>query len=208
MRILLDTNVLIAALIARGVCHQLLEHCVRNHELVTSEFILNELREKLVEKFNYSAQVADEVIGLLRSRMEVALATVLDAPVCRDPDDDNVLAAALAGDCAAIVTGDNDLLVLKEFPTDRDHYTQDLPHKRVVITAHRLPLVVAPSPFAPSPIPPVSPIRFVPASCLLLLPPAPASCSFLITHHSLLITAFPAHCPLSFLCSMLFFPLK
>ena len=115
MRILLDTNVLIAALIARGVCHQLLEHCVRNHELVTSEFILNELREKLVEKFNYSAQVADEVIGLLRSRMEVALATVLDAPVCRDPDDDNVLAAALAGDCAAIVTGDNDLLVLKEF---------------------------------------------------------------------------------------------
>ena len=115
MRILLDTNVLIAALIARGVCHQLLEHCVRNHELVTSEFILNELREKLVEKFNYSAQVAEEVIGLLRSRMEVALATVLDAPVCRDPDDDNVLAAALAGDCAAIVTGDNDLLVLKEF---------------------------------------------------------------------------------------------
>jgi len=115
VRILLDTNVLIAALIARGVCHQLLEHCVRNHELVTSEFILNELREKLVEKFNYSAQVAEEVIGLLRSRMEVALATVLDAPVCRDPDDDNVLAAALAGDCAAIVTGDNDLLVLKEF---------------------------------------------------------------------------------------------
>ena len=115
MRILLDTNVLIAALIARGVCHQLLEHCVRNHELVTSEFILNELREKLVEKFNYSAQVADEVIELLRSRMEVAPATVLDAPVCRDPDDDNVLAAALAGDCAAIVTGDNDLLVLKEF---------------------------------------------------------------------------------------------
>jgi putative PIN family toxin of toxin-antitoxin system len=114
VRILLDTNVLIAALIARGVCHQLLEHCVRNHELVTSEFILNEVREKLVEKFNYSVQVADEVIGLLRSK-DVAPATVLDAPVRRDPDDDNVLAAALAGDCAAIVTGDNDLLVLKEF---------------------------------------------------------------------------------------------
>jgi len=64
VRILLDTNVLIAALIARGVCHQLLEHCVRNHELVTSEFILNEVREKLVEKFNYSAQVVGRWTGL------------------------------------------------------------------------------------------------------------------------------------------------
>jgi predicted nucleic acid-binding protein len=39
----------------------------------------------------------------------------LDEPVSRDPDDDNVLAAANAGRCEAIVTGDKDLLVLGEF---------------------------------------------------------------------------------------------
>ena len=40
---------------------------------------------------------------------------VLEAPTCRDPDDDVVLATALAGECAAIVTGDQDLLVLDPF---------------------------------------------------------------------------------------------
>ena len=115
MRIVLDTNVLIAAFIARGVCHQLLEHCVSHHELVTSEFILAELREKLVDKFNYTAEVTDDVIALLRSRMEVVVPEALDAPVCKDPDDDNILATAVSGNGQCIITGDKDLLVLKRF---------------------------------------------------------------------------------------------
>ena len=59
MKIVLDTNVLIAALIARGVCHELLEHCVLRHTLFTSEFILNETHEKLTEKFGCPADLAD-----------------------------------------------------------------------------------------------------------------------------------------------------
>ena len=58
MKIALDTNVLIAAFIARGVCNDLLEHCVRRHELVTSEFILNEFREKLTGKFKFTHEEA------------------------------------------------------------------------------------------------------------------------------------------------------
>ena len=53
MKILLDTNVLIAALISNGVCHELLEHCVLRHVLFTSEFILEETQQKLIEKFGY-----------------------------------------------------------------------------------------------------------------------------------------------------------
>lgn len=113
MRILLDTNVLIAALIARGVCHELLEHCARRHKLVTSDFILDEVRNKLIQKFKYTSEVADEAVRLLRSRMEVVSPASLDAPVCRDADDDNILAAAEAGNCEFIITGDKDLLVLK-----------------------------------------------------------------------------------------------
>ncbi|HEX8847642.1 MAG TPA: putative toxin-antitoxin system toxin component, PIN family [Pyrinomonadaceae bacterium] len=129
MRIVLDTNVLIAAFIARGVCHQLLEHCIRNHDLVTSQFILDEVREKLVEKFKYSSETVDEVVRLLRSQMEVVTPTSLDAPVCRDTDDDNVLATAATGNCACLLTGDKDLLVLKRFqdidilsPSDFEEY--------------------------------------------------------------------------------------
>ena len=115
MKIIFDTNVLIAALIARGVCHELLEHCVVRHELFTSEFILSETQEKLIEKFGYTAELAAEAVSVLRSRMKVVTPSRLESQVCRDPDDDNILAAALSGNCDCIITGDKDLLVLKAY---------------------------------------------------------------------------------------------
>jgi putative PIN family toxin of toxin-antitoxin system len=115
VRTLPDTNVLIASLISRGFCHELLEHCFLNHTLVTSEFILDELKEKLVEKFKYSTETAEEAVALFRSRMQIATPAALSSPVSRDPDDDNILATAIAGSCDCIITGDKDLLVLKEF---------------------------------------------------------------------------------------------
>lgn len=112
MNIVLDTNVLIAALIARGVCHDLLEHCVLRHTLHTSDFILSETREKLIEKFGYSPDLASEAVGLLRSRMNLVAPPMLERQVCRDPDDDNILAAAVSAKCDCVITGDKDLLVL------------------------------------------------------------------------------------------------
>ena len=115
MKLVLDTNVLIAALITRGVCADLLEHCVLSHAIVTSEFILDELRNHLAGKFKYTDQDADEAIVLLRSQMEIVTVESLDRQVCRDPDDDQILGTALAGQAACIVTGDKDLLVLRQF---------------------------------------------------------------------------------------------
>ena len=51
MRLLLDTNVLVAALVARGTCHELLEHGVREHVVVSSQSLLDELGEVLERKF-------------------------------------------------------------------------------------------------------------------------------------------------------------
>jgi uncharacterized protein len=47
MNVVLDTNVLIAAFIVKGFCHALVEQCFRVHSVVTSEFILNELKRKV-----------------------------------------------------------------------------------------------------------------------------------------------------------------
>jgi predicted nucleic acid-binding protein len=47
VNLVLDTNVLVAALLARGVCGDLLEHCVRSHTVVSSSVLLDELREVL-----------------------------------------------------------------------------------------------------------------------------------------------------------------
>jgi len=60
VKIVLDTNVLIAALIARGLSHQLLEHSALRHTLFTSDFILEETQEKLIEKFGYSSELKCE----------------------------------------------------------------------------------------------------------------------------------------------------
>lgn len=115
MRVLLDTNVLIAAFIARGTCSELLEYGVRNHARILSTSLLLEFEGKLTSKFGFTHKVAQDAVALLRGRMIVVEAASLDQPVCRDPDDDVVLATAVAGECDYIVTGDKDLLVLERF---------------------------------------------------------------------------------------------
>jgi putative PIN family toxin of toxin-antitoxin system len=111
MRILLDTNVLIAAFVAHGSCSELLEHCATNHHVFISPFIVSELQRTLVRKFHFTAREAAGVARLLESRFEM-ISPAAVRRVCRDPDDDPIIAAALAGSCDCIVTGDKDLLDL------------------------------------------------------------------------------------------------
>ena len=113
MRLVLDTNVLIAGFISHGVCSELLEHCVLCHKVVLSEFILDELTEKSTDKFRFTAREADAVLQLVKSRSELVSPSPLPSTICRDTDDDEVIAAAMAGRCASIITGDKDLLDLE-----------------------------------------------------------------------------------------------
>ncbi len=115
MRLLLDTNVLVAALVARGTCHELLEHCVREHVVVSSQSLLDELGEVLERKFRQRAADVQSARRLFAETLTLVEPAALDVPICRDRDDDVVLATALAGACDAIVTGDQDLLVLDPF---------------------------------------------------------------------------------------------
>lgn len=115
MRVLLDTNVLLAAYLTRGVCHELLEHCKRTHQIVTWDRLLREFEAKLVRKVKVPAEKAAAAVALVRAEAEVVSPAPLETAVSRDPDDDWVLAAASAGRCDCIVTGDKDLLVLDAF---------------------------------------------------------------------------------------------
>jgi uncharacterized protein len=115
VRVVLDTNVLIAAFVARGHCHELLEYTARAHHLVTSEVILAELRDKLAGKLGASVETVQRTLELLRSRMTVVDISPLPVPVCRDPDDDQILATAIAAGADCLVTGNADLLVLDRY---------------------------------------------------------------------------------------------
>jgi uncharacterized protein len=115
MRVLLDTNVLIAAFIARGTCSELFEHCAITHTLVSSAPLLEEFAAVLRRKFAANAAEARSALSLLQSRTELVVPEDLPHRVCRDADDDVVLATALAGRCDVVVSGDLDLLVLSDF---------------------------------------------------------------------------------------------
>ncbi len=115
MRIVLDTNILIAAFISHGACADLFEHCVRYYEIVASEFIFTEFSKKLTTRFKIPTREATEAVQLLRSRIAVVAPLNLGRRVCRDPKDDPILGTAIRGECQCIITGDKDLLTLKKY---------------------------------------------------------------------------------------------
>ena len=114
MRIALDSSVLIAAHISRaGVCAELLEDVLLHHELVISRFILEELKRKLVEKFNFPRRDADQVGAFLRRVSIVVEPADLPPDLCRDPTDLPVLGTAVPGECALLISVDRDLLDMR-----------------------------------------------------------------------------------------------
>ena len=115
MRLVLDTNVLVAAHISNGVCAGLYERVLNSETLITSAPILLEFEEKLLSKAKLPAWEAAEVRQKVAESAIVCEAAELSASVCRDPDDDMILGTARAGKADLIVTGDNDLLVLGSF---------------------------------------------------------------------------------------------
>jgi putative PIN family toxin of toxin-antitoxin system len=117
LKAVFDTNVLVAAFATEGLCSKLLHRVNRkNFELFISPFILQEFTEALKKKFSLSPREIKEALGLL---MEVAESIdpkyygIEVSNVCRDKDDNQVLACAIACKAEYIVSGDKDLLALK-----------------------------------------------------------------------------------------------
>jgi putative PIN family toxin of toxin-antitoxin system len=111
----LDTNVLFAAYLARGTCAMLYEQALGAATLVSSDAILAEFEEKLVQKAKLPMRDAAQVRREAASNALIVQPEALPAPVCRDADDDVILATASAGKADLIVTGDQDLLVLGSY---------------------------------------------------------------------------------------------
>jgi putative PIN family toxin of toxin-antitoxin system len=115
VRIVFDTNVLFSAFTTHGICSGLYEESLDRAEMVVSPGILDELAQKLVTKARLTPAEAREVIQAIRNDALVIDPAPLPELACRDADDDLILAKALAAAADAIATGDQDLLVLREF---------------------------------------------------------------------------------------------
>ena len=116
MRLVLDSSVLIAAAISRaGVCAELLEDVLTHHEMIASAFIVNEVTEKLHDKFKFTAADCNELRRFLNATATMVQPTKLDPRSCRDPENIPVLGTAVAGAADFLVSGDKDLLDLGNF---------------------------------------------------------------------------------------------
>lgn len=114
-RILLDTSVLISAIVFGGAPRSVLELGLRGQlRLVTSPYLLAELERVLVNRFRFSSDAAREV-GTELEGVSLVVEPAEMPRISRDRADDEVLAAAHAGKAEWIVTGDDDLLALTSY---------------------------------------------------------------------------------------------
>ena len=110
MRIMLDTNVLISLLLFPNQrMNAMMEHIFKEHELVLSSFVVDELKDVVRRKFPAKVKVVDKL--LLKMSYELVYTpeeideTLFDI---NDPNDYAVLYTAIIEDVDVLITGDKD----------------------------------------------------------------------------------------------------
>lgn len=115
IRLVPDTNIIISSLFWRGNPHELIKKGILGeYQLVTSAEILEEVVDKLRNKFQFPEESILELIDILMTYCHV-VDTVSKFDVVRDNKDNKIVECAFDGKADYIVTGDPDLLELAEF---------------------------------------------------------------------------------------------
>jgi putative PIN family toxin of toxin-antitoxin system len=114
MKIVLDSNVIIASFAARGICSEIYRYLTETSEIILSEELINECEKGFLKKIKLPKDVIQSNIDFIRKNSTVLQPVFVNPDICRDPDDLHVLGVALAGNVRFIVTGDEDLLIVKK----------------------------------------------------------------------------------------------
>jgi putative PIN family toxin of toxin-antitoxin system len=121
MKLVVDTNLLVSAFLWQGTPGRLVELAGEKEcQLFTSRVLIDELaevlqRKKLAKQVQATGLTAAQMLRNYQKLATTVTARRLAQQVSRDADDDAVLACALAAQADLIVSGDDDLLVLKQF---------------------------------------------------------------------------------------------
>ena len=113
MRVLLDTNVIVSAVTTRGLCADVFRAVLSDHDLVTCQKILDEVRRILRSKFFVPAELVSEYLELLSHDSIIAAPEARPAVAVKDRDDVEIIAAAIAAGARVLVTGDAELQRIK-----------------------------------------------------------------------------------------------
>lgn len=114
MRVVFDTNVLVSAFLARGLCADLLRLVLTEHTLVTSEVVLAELRDVLSRKGRLPAQQIEAIEAFLREHPVAPSPAQPFELGLVDADDEWVVASAVLVQADLFVTGDQGVLACRQ----------------------------------------------------------------------------------------------
>ncbi|MBA4368089.1 MAG: putative toxin-antitoxin system toxin component, PIN family [Desulfobacterium sp.] len=117
MKVILDTNILLSAFLTNGICARILKRARHKYfSFILCAPVLNETKRLLNNKFSLTAREIAFFVSVLSEAADEEYHPVgVLSGVCRDPDDDLVLLCAAETKTSYLVTGDKDLLVLKEY---------------------------------------------------------------------------------------------
>jgi len=114
MKIVLDTNVLVSGIFWGGVPEKILELAINGEvEIYATEEILNEYF-RIIEKIGKKDKDLCSQWKMLLIQIVKIVQPINKIKICRDPKDDMFLECALSSRSKYIVSGDDDLLSLKE----------------------------------------------------------------------------------------------
>jgi len=117
LKVVLDTNVLISAILFGGKPRQILEKAIRGEiRLCLSEPILEELKGVLQRpKFNYSPEMIQVILTELSGISDFVNVSKMIDVVVEDPEDNRILECTVEAKANYIVTGDSHLLKLSRY---------------------------------------------------------------------------------------------
>ncbi|MCB1736247.1 MAG: PIN domain-containing protein [Gammaproteobacteria bacterium] len=110
MRIFLDTNVLASALTTRGLCADLFQAVVNDHQLVLGLPVVEELKVILPRSFKLNTAIVDGYLEVLLDMGVLGSEIASPSIEIPDPDDVPVIGSALGAGAELFVTGDKALL--------------------------------------------------------------------------------------------------
>ena len=115
LKAVIDTNILVSALLGSRTCKDIILSFERQaFTLVLTDALVKEIKEVLLDREigEFSGHDLERLFKVLARQAEV-VRPMTSLRLCRDPEDDKILEAALASGADFIVTRDKDLLVLK-----------------------------------------------------------------------------------------------
>ena len=115
MKIVFDTNILISGfLTVTGVSQYVVSMALKRHQVILSEYVLDEMKRKLVEKLDIPHPKVVRAVQFLKQKAVVLKISINSKIRCRDKKDIPILSLAEAGRAHYLITGDKTLLEIKK----------------------------------------------------------------------------------------------